>query len=166
MFMHICIRNCTYRVNLKNCLLCTLTCRLDSNFMKKSWNINWLWKHAASQPELATRKNKTVGSGKETFEFRGLRNAGCVKLRGVNCHNFFCLPNIAWVMESRRMGDVRQRGGVGWQTRSRCRWQVHLWKPFCDVTDSSRGPSRGRVGGAVDSAVTGSRVEGAGKWIF
>lgn len=114
--------------------------------MKKSTSINLVWKRAnveGRQPEFVTRKNKTVGSGKENFDFRGLRTAGCVKLRVENIYKLFYLPSIVWVMESRRMGDVRQGEGVGWHPRSGCRWQVHLWRPFCDVTVNSRGRSRG-----------------------
>ena len=115
-------------------------------------------------PEFVTRKYKTVGSGKEKFDFRGLRNVGCVKLRSKNFRDFVLFTKY-WVMESRRMGDGRQGEGVGWHTRSRCRWQVHLWTSFCDVTDCAMGRSRGERGRRKGSAVTCSRVEGAGKWV-
>jgi hypothetical protein len=47
-----------------------------------------------------------VGSGKENFHFSGLRNVGCVKLCSENFNNLFYLPNIAWVMQSKRMGAL------------------------------------------------------------
>ena len=48
-----------------------------------------------SEPEFVTRKSKTVGSGKENFDFRGLRNVGCIKLLRENFNDLFYVPNIA-----------------------------------------------------------------------